>query len=129
MTYLLSAYLRTRLRKIRDNVLYLLSDSQAMYTLLSPAEQAFCSEVGQLVDQQLTGSATSHLPPRIAKSLPEEGITAPPSPHKFVLVEALVDGASLQAGSETYRPEQGAIAAVDFVHARALLEEGSVRLV
>lgn len=133
MSFLLAAYMRTRIQKIRRDALHLLSDQDLMYTRLSPAEQAFAKGVAKLMDEHLTSTALAHLPDMYRKVAGDKDITAGPSLHRHVFVSFTSDVPGLKVGagadSSTMDAVVGDCLVMEYAAAKTLVAEGKATLV
>ncbi len=132
INFVLAAYMRTRLCKIRDQALYLSSQQQLLRTRLSVAERVFCEDMVKLLGTHLAGAVLDHIPPRYKQLSQDKAITAGPKldTHVFVILTAEVPDFSVGSGVDelTVNLEKGDCFVMAYSTARPLIEQGKARL-
>lgn len=93
VAYVVTDYLRLRLRKLERNAMFYLSDADTM-ALLSPGELDFLQQFANLLERHLTDSVLRHLPDQLAdlRKLDSKEMIDEPNEHTFVFAEKLVQG-------------------------------------
>ena len=132
VNFVLAAYMRTRLYKIRKHALHLISDQKLMFTRLSRHEHEFCRDIAELVVTHWRGTALGAFPERYKAVAGDKAITAGPdlSRHVFVHLKRAVPDFSLGSGADAAPVplEEGDTFVMSYNAARQLIETGAAVL-
>lgn len=125
--FVLTSYLRTRLRKIQRHAIYTLAD-EATFQRLSAAEQEFAKGYVDMVERHFNVSFLNGLPERF-RDIAAEGMVPRPQLDAHVVVRVNETLGKFEVAPDVYEElRQGDVLFVSYRPFRALLAEGKVDL-
>lgn len=132
--YVLTSYLRTRLKKIEKHTLFVLSDDRTRERL-SDHEETFAKSFMKLLEKHLNNSFLSHIPDKF-RGLDEqtqfEQMVEKPNIQRFVFMRVTEDVGAFditQDGESEVELNKGDILTAGYASIRELLDQKKVQLI
>mmetsp|Transcript_31489 Transcript_31489/g.43711 ORF Transcript_31489/g.43711 Transcript_31489/m.43711 type:complete len:231 (+) Transcript_31489:214-906(+) len=142
--YLMRAYIRIRLWKIEEHVLFILIPDNGLFTRLSEHEQDYATRYTGLVDEHMSSAALGRLPARFRSlvqqmepeedpeqeegALPTFDMIPTPDTDTFVFCRPLEDIGNYEVDGESFELTSMKIYMMRYVSIQRLVENGQMEL-